>query len=349
MIPTRKSKQTDVNNFIPSLTKSFMHGNPSGAIANPDRRNLFKGKSFLFMNAEHMNDFKQVIELAGGNATTIDTSSIANDSLLLDSECIPIHYESSSDSSLHEQIEAIKTYLEENGRSMICQDEIIQAIWLNSLEVYCNPDFKVDSPASTPPPPPKPTPLPSAEAARNEIIGIVNQYYDHLEGDRTKLIDFYDSEIYTDSSMVNYNGIVEIFQRIDAFPKIGTVEFQHVYAKYLLENKIQVAVIGAMKIKNESRQFSQVFEFEIEQQKWLIIEDKFNYLSSPNRNDSTVAQAMDIEDDEQVDEVGQLSQNLSNMLPASPVAPYVGCGFTNPGWTCYVNASTQMLLHSPDL
>lgn len=337
----------NAKDFTPKLTKPYMLALPSGAIANKDRQHLFAKKTFVFLDEVQKNGFNTIVKLAGGKSIAMDPHQ-PDHGYLLHNECIPIDYKAEDDSTLAADIEAIKNYLAENGRNMIDQSEIAQAIWLNSVDVYCNPNFTVDSQSSPPPPPP-----PSL-SPKQQVLKVLHEYYDVFESNqRYDIINFYAEEStgsyqksLNDKSMEKLLSHTDIADRIFRFRQIEKFVNLGMYDTVISPDTIRYSTIGQIQFKNadEPNEFSQQLVFKFSNDQWLIVQDTFCYMYRSN--------------DVKVDKVNEVVQTMSQMsLTDEPLAvsPYIGCGFSNPPcnelnkgpWSCYINAAIQALLHMP--
>lgn len=111
---------------------------------NIDRKRLFVGKTFIFMNRRHMETFKGIVECAMGQCSSLDTKKWQRRSLTKAGTIVVSNTSSSTQSQVATQtVNELNEFLSSKGSRMIPDSEISLAVLHCSLDKYCNPNHTV--------------------------------------------------------------------------------------------------------------------------------------------------------------------------------------------------------------
>ncbi|KAG4078869.1 hypothetical protein HA402_007419 [Bradysia odoriphaga] len=142
MLSSIRSKGTmpKVEMFQPAIAER-VGGNIWSMEVNIDRKRLFVGKTFVFMNSRQMETFKGIIECGMGKCSSLDTKkwqrrSLVNPGVIVISDSL-----SSTQSQVAAQTaNEINDFLISKGSRMVPDSEISLAILHCSLNKFCNPN-----------------------------------------------------------------------------------------------------------------------------------------------------------------------------------------------------------------
>lgn len=134
-----KGPHPTVEAFEPPITER-LHGNAMPLQVNIDRKRLFAGKTFIFMNSRHMEKFQGIIECGMGQCSSLDKKKWQRRSLVNPGFIVISNSTSSTQSQAATQVVSeLNDFLRSNGSRMIPDSEISLAILHCSLEKFCNP------------------------------------------------------------------------------------------------------------------------------------------------------------------------------------------------------------------
>lgn len=129
-----------VESFQPAIVER-VGGNTWSMDVNIDRKRLFVGKTFVFMNSRQMETFKGIIECGMGKCSSLDTKkwqrrSLVNPGIIVISD---------SSNSTQSQVAAqtaneLNDFLVSKGSRMVPDTEISLAVLHCSLNKFCNPN-----------------------------------------------------------------------------------------------------------------------------------------------------------------------------------------------------------------
>ncbi|XP_060777426.1 nibrin isoform X3 [Neoarius graeffei] len=128
----------------PSLAKEKVDLGPCH-----ERRTLFAGKTFVFLNTKQMKRLSQAISFGGGKSQLLEERSLPGSLLEATGTCVVDMTTGSSQPlvppTTRKWAESVGLVLQRNGLRFIAESEIgLAAIYVNN-QIYCNPCSKVDS------------------------------------------------------------------------------------------------------------------------------------------------------------------------------------------------------------
>uniref|UniRef100_A0A9J8DC53 Nibrin n=1 Tax=Cyprinus carpio carpio TaxID=630221 RepID=A0A9J8DC53_CYPCA len=138
--PEKFRPQTDE----PSLAKEDVD-----LSARPERKSLFKGKTFLFLNSKQMKRLSQAVSCGGGVSQLLDQGSLPISLLESSSTCVVDITSGNSQAVIppasKKWVDSVAQILHRNGLRFITESEIgLAAIHINN-QTYCNPFFSMQS------------------------------------------------------------------------------------------------------------------------------------------------------------------------------------------------------------
>ncbi|KAL1259424.1 hypothetical protein QQF64_010001 [Cirrhinus molitorella] len=128
----------------PSLAKEDVDVN-----ARPERKSLFKGKTFLFLNSKQMKRLSQAVSCGGGVSQLLDEGSLPISLLESSSTCVIDMTSGNSQAVVppasKKLVDSVAQILQRNGLRFITESEIGLAAIHVSNQTYCNPCFSMQS------------------------------------------------------------------------------------------------------------------------------------------------------------------------------------------------------------
>uniref|UniRef100_A0A671LTF7 Nibrin n=1 Tax=Sinocyclocheilus anshuiensis TaxID=1608454 RepID=A0A671LTF7_9TELE len=117
--------------------------------ARPERKSLFKGKTFLFLNSKQMKRLSQAVSCGGGVSQLLDEGSLPISLLESSSTCVVDMTSGNSQAVIppasKKWMDSVAQILHRNGLRFITESEIgLTAIHINN-QTYCNPFFSMQS------------------------------------------------------------------------------------------------------------------------------------------------------------------------------------------------------------
>ncbi|XP_016123298.1 nibrin-like [Sinocyclocheilus grahami] len=138
--PEKFRPQTDE----PSLAKEDVD-----LSARPERKSLFKGKTFLFLNSKQMKRLSQAVSCGGGVSQLLDEGSLPISLLESSSTCVVDMTSGNSQAVIppasKKWMDSVAQILYRNGLRFITESEIGLAAIHISNQTYCNPFFSMQS------------------------------------------------------------------------------------------------------------------------------------------------------------------------------------------------------------
>lgn len=139
-----KSALPKIESFQPIIVQRIA-GSTVSLQVNIDRKRLFVGKTFVFMNSRHMEMFKGVIECGMGQCSSLDTKKWQRRGLVKPGTIVVSNTTSSSQSQVAMQTaNELNDFLRSKGSRMVPDSEISMAILHCSLDRFCNPSYKLN-------------------------------------------------------------------------------------------------------------------------------------------------------------------------------------------------------------
>lgn len=129
--------------FIPSIEEEYILQEKSMYECNPNRLQLFEGKTFVFLNVAHQQQYQAVINAARGKCLNLVNDKMKR-TFLLEKNVIPINYDPSAESQSSQNIATITEFLRSNNRRVVQDSEIGLAIVHASMTQFCNPDHRYE-------------------------------------------------------------------------------------------------------------------------------------------------------------------------------------------------------------
>ncbi|XP_053671134.1 nibrin [Anopheles nili] len=130
-----------LDNFIPTCNESYIRNDQPSYNPNPSRRDLFKGKEFVFLNNVQRQQYEDIIKLAGGVCLCAQREKIAKTRLFKPNVVIVKFSDPGSSQSQSQSFDWLHQSVTALGRRMIPDTEIGLAIIFSSTEKYCNPEY----------------------------------------------------------------------------------------------------------------------------------------------------------------------------------------------------------------
>ncbi|XP_041101432.1 nibrin-like [Polyodon spathula] len=146
----QRSPKTD--SFQPPVDEPGINSEDLDLNARPVRRTVFRGKTFLFLNAKQHKRLSSAVVLGGGEAKLLD-EGILNTSLLESAgSCVVdvgmAHSQMLVSTSLNKWIGSVTEIVQRKGLRLISEAEIGLAAIYMSTDTYCNPLSQVDTETS---------------------------------------------------------------------------------------------------------------------------------------------------------------------------------------------------------
>ncbi len=133
-----------VETYQPQIVERVVGGSASSLIPNIDRKRLFVGKTFVFMNSKQMETFDGIIKCGMGECSSLDTKKWQKRSLIKPGVIVINDTSSSTQSQVAEQTaNELNDFLRSKGSRMVPASEISLAVLHVSLEKFCNPNYKL--------------------------------------------------------------------------------------------------------------------------------------------------------------------------------------------------------------
>ncbi|XP_073702933.1 nibrin [Garra rufa] len=135
--------------FRPQIDEPSLAKEDVDLSARPERRNLFKGKTFLFLNSKQMKRLSQSVSFGGGVSQLLDEGSLPVSLLESSSTCVIDMTSGNSQAVIppasKKLVDSVAQILRRNGLRFIAESEIgLAAIHVN-IKTYCNPCFSMQS------------------------------------------------------------------------------------------------------------------------------------------------------------------------------------------------------------
>ncbi|XP_030014179.1 nibrin [Sphaeramia orbicularis] len=156
--------------FIPVIDEPSLSKEDVNLGAIPIRKQLFTGKTFIFLSAKQLKRLSSAVTFGGGRNQLLEEGSLPLDLLESPQSCVVEFTTGSSQtlmsSTATEWAASVKNIVERKGLRLITESEIGLAAIYASCEKYCNPS---SSPDSEPVPKVKPR-IPSASLSQSVAV-----------------------------------------------------------------------------------------------------------------------------------------------------------------------------------
>ncbi|XP_067835518.1 nibrin isoform X5 [Heptranchias perlo] len=133
--------------FSPPIDEPSIRPGELDITVKPERKSIFRGKTFIFLNEKQHKRLSSALTFGGGNAKLLDNSGSNMSLLETPGSCVvdvgvsdsqPMSY------SAEKWIEPVMQTLQRKGLRTIPEAEIGLAVIHNSTDIYCNPHRKPD-------------------------------------------------------------------------------------------------------------------------------------------------------------------------------------------------------------
>lgn len=137
----------DPHSFLPQIKESVLSQQANFHL-EPERSTLFQGKNFIFFSRQQLNNYKSIIQEAGGKASFLRDCKMTNAQLCATASivvqyCSPRMTQDSQEAQT--RIDGIVKYMASKKCRVVPESDIGLAILYVSIEKYCNPRFSFAS------------------------------------------------------------------------------------------------------------------------------------------------------------------------------------------------------------
>lgn len=145
----KKLPLPEAERFRPQIDEPSLAKEDLDLSARPERKNLFKGKTFLFLNSKQMKRLSQAVTCGGGVCQLLDEGSLPVSLLEASSTCVVDMISGNSQAVIppnsKKWVDSVAQILHRNGLRFITESEIgLAAIHVNN-QTYCNPCSSIQS------------------------------------------------------------------------------------------------------------------------------------------------------------------------------------------------------------
>ncbi|KAF7669724.1 hypothetical protein LDENG_00146990 [Lucifuga dentata] len=157
--------------FIPEIAEPSLNKKDVNLGAIPARRQLFTGKTFLFLSAKQLKRLSTAVSLGGGRSQLLEEGSLPPSLLESTQSCVVDAITGSSQpllpSSSTEWATSVKNILQRKGLRVITESEIGLAAIYASCDKYCNPSSVIPDSDSVQNARPR---IPSASLSQTAVV-----------------------------------------------------------------------------------------------------------------------------------------------------------------------------------
>ncbi|XP_034553283.1 nibrin [Notolabrus celidotus] len=157
--------------FLPELDEPSLNKEDVNLRAIPFRKQLFSGKTFIFLSAKQRKRLNAAVGFGGGKSQLLEEGLLPHDLLQSPQSCVVDVTTGSSQtllsSSAIEWANSVKKIVERNGLRVITESEIGLAAIYASCDRYCNPSSVILDSESAPKIAPK---IPSASLSQSGAV-----------------------------------------------------------------------------------------------------------------------------------------------------------------------------------
>lgn len=143
-----KSPPPEAKRFLPEIDEPSLNKEEVNLGVIKKRKELFAGKTFVFLNAKQMKRLSAAVTFGGGRCTLLEEGSLPRDVLESAQACVVDAATGSSQpvlsSSAVEWVRSVKSIVEKKGLRVIPESEIGLAAIHASCEKYCNSSHLTD-------------------------------------------------------------------------------------------------------------------------------------------------------------------------------------------------------------
>ncbi|XP_072900563.1 nibrin [Hemitrygon akajei] len=147
-----KGQLPNSESYVPPIDEPSIKPGELDVTVKPERKSIFSGKTFFFLNGKQHKKLNTAITFGGGDARILESTGSnilqieAAGSCVVD---IGISDSQKMSSSMEKWIESVMGTLQRNGLRAIPEAEIGLAVIYNSTDSYCNPHKKPISETSS--------------------------------------------------------------------------------------------------------------------------------------------------------------------------------------------------------
>ncbi|XP_035528315.1 nibrin isoform X1 [Morone saxatilis] len=167
----RKSPPPKAESFIPEIDEPSLSKEDVNLGAIPGRKQLFTGKTFIFLNAKQLKRLSAAVSFGGGRSQLLEEGSLPRDLLESLQSCVVDATTGSSQtllsSSTVEWANSVKNIVQRKGLRVITESEIGLAAIYASCDQYCNPSSLIPTSESEPKVNPR---IPSASLSESVAV-----------------------------------------------------------------------------------------------------------------------------------------------------------------------------------
>ncbi|KAM9309076.1 nibrin isoform 2-T2 [Pholidichthys leucotaenia] len=175
MAVQQKLPPPKAENFIPEIDEPSLNKEDVNLKMIQDRKQLFSGKTFIFLNAKQLKRLSAAVSFGGGRSQLLEEGFLPQDLLESPQSCVVDVVTGSSQTLLPasstEWVNSVKSIIERKGLRVIIESEIGLATIYASCGKYCNPTSSVgDSDSVSKLKPQIPSPSLSQSIAVDETV-----------------------------------------------------------------------------------------------------------------------------------------------------------------------------------
>ncbi|XP_075965409.1 nibrin [Anarhichas minor] len=157
--------------FLPEIDEPSLSKEDVNLAAIPVRKQLFSGKTFVFLNAKQLKRLSTAVHFGGGKSQLLEEGSLPRDLLESPQSCVVNVMTGNSQtllpSSTTEWANSVKNIVLRNGLRVIPESEIGLAAIYASCDRYCNPSSPTPDAESAPRVAPR---IPSASLSQSVAV-----------------------------------------------------------------------------------------------------------------------------------------------------------------------------------
>ncbi|XP_060680394.1 nibrin isoform X2 [Hemiscyllium ocellatum] len=130
--------------FSPPIDEPSIKPGELDITTKPERKSIFRGKTFIFLNEKQHKRLNSAVILGGGDVKLVGNSTSDISFLEAPGNCVIDVGMSDSQTSGEKLIESVRRALQRKGLRVISEAEIGFAVIHNSTDIYCNPNRLLD-------------------------------------------------------------------------------------------------------------------------------------------------------------------------------------------------------------
>lgn len=165
----QKRPPPKAESFIPEIDEPSLSKEDVNLRANQLRKQLFNGKTFIFLSAKQMKRLSAAVSFGGGKSHLLEENSLPRELLETPQSCVVDTTTGSSQtllsSSATEWANSVKNIVHRKGLRVITESEIGLAAIYASCDKYCNPSSVIADSA-----PKIKSRIPSASLSQNAVV-----------------------------------------------------------------------------------------------------------------------------------------------------------------------------------